>query len=117
MRTYFSILVALIFALIGVLLGAWWAPFLVGIALGLVIPRARVAIPFGALLGLVAWLLPLAAIQIRYGLWPTASALGAIMGFDHQGAVPIILTLLVGTLLGLAGAWLGSSARALTRAA
>ena len=33
------------------------------------------------------------------------------MGFDHQALVPIVLTLAVGTLLGLTGAWLGDSAR------
>jgi hypothetical protein len=36
------------------------------------------------------------------------------MGFDHQAAVPVVLTLLVGTLLGLTGAWLASAIRSLT---
>jgi hypothetical protein len=52
--------------------------------------------------------------QAGYGLGPTATALAAIMGFDGKAAVPLVLTLLVATLLGLTGAWLGSAARGLT---
>ena len=44
---------------------------------------------------------------------PTATVLAAIMGFQHQPLLPLILTLLVATLLGLAGAWIGSAARGL----
>jgi hypothetical protein len=35
------------------------------------------------------------------------------MGFGHQGAIPVVLTCVVGLLLGLTGAWLGSAARSL----
>jgi hypothetical protein len=45
----------------------------------------------------------------RSGLGPAAESLAAILGFGHQAANPVILTLLVGTLLGLTGAWLGSA--------
>jgi hypothetical protein len=31
------------------------------------------------------------------------------MGFGHNGLIPIILTILVGTLLGLTGAWLATA--------
>lgn len=104
---------ALIVAVAGVLLGAWWTPFLVGVALGLSLDRARWAVPWAAACGLLAWLLPLLGVQVRYGLAPTAGAFGAILGFDHQGALPVILTLVVGTLLGLCGAWLATAARLL----
>jgi hypothetical protein len=114
MRIYATVLVAGLVALTGVLFGFWWAPFPVGIAVGAVMPRARTAIPTAAAIGMLAWLIPLAATHVRYGLGPTATSLAAIMGFDHQGAVPVVLTLLVGTLLGLTGAWLGSAVRSLT---
>lgn len=93
------------------LAGAWWAPFAVGLALGAVVGRARVAIPVGAVLGLVAWGAPLLADQERFGLGPASSSVAAIMGFAHQGLIPVVLTLVVGLLLGLTGAWLGSAAR------
>jgi hypothetical protein len=106
LRTGVLVATGFIVALVGVLLGVWWMPFLVGAAIGLVIRRPLAAIPLGALSGLVSWLVPLAGLQVRYGLGPTAASLAAIMGFDHQGALPVALTLLFGTLLGLTGAWL-----------
>jgi hypothetical protein len=110
MRLYVAVLLGGLAALAGVLLGAWWAPFVVGLVLGGFARRARIAIPAGAAIGLLSWALPLAVEHGRYGLAPAAQSLAAIMGFGHQGAVPVVLTLLVGTLLGLTGAWLGSAA-------
>jgi hypothetical protein len=107
------VLTAFLVGLAGVLLAFWWAPFVAGAFIGLVTRRGRVAIPVGGLAGGVAWLLPLAATQARYGIGPTAGSLAAIMGFDHQGALPLILTLLVGILLGLCGAWLACAVRLL----
>jgi hypothetical protein len=74
---------------------------------------ARAAVPAGAAVGLLAWLIPLGVAQTRYGLGPTAAALAAIMGFTGRPLVPLILTLVLGALLGLTGAWLGVAARAL----
>jgi hypothetical protein len=113
LRTWVLVATGFIVALAGVLLGVWWIPFLVGAAFGLVVRRPAAAIPLGGLMGLVAWLVPLAGLHARYGLGPTAGILAAIMGFDHQGALPVVLTLLVGTLLGLTGAWLAGAARGL----
>lgn len=106
-------LAGLIIALAGVLLGAWWAPFLVGAAFGFAVRRVAIAVPLGGLCGLFAWLGPVVGLQIRYGLGPTSSSLAAMVGFDHQGAVPVVLTLLIGLLLGLSGAWFANSTRAL----
>jgi hypothetical protein len=113
MRRLGAIVVLAILATVGVMLGAWWAPFALGLAFGIIEPHARIAVPGGALIGLVGWSIPLATLESRYGLGPAASSLAAIMGFGHQGAIPIILTLVVGLLLGLTGAWLGSAARSL----
>jgi len=116
-RRYVAILLAALLALAGVLLGLWWAPFVIGVALGALDPRARIVVPAGAAIGLLAWAIPLTTIQIRYGLGPTMGSLAAIMGFGHQGVLPVVLTVLVGTLLGTTGAWLASAGRsALTSA-
>ncbi len=112
MRLYVAGLLALLLALAGVLFGLWWAPFPVGVVIGALDRRARITIPAGAGAGLVAWAIPLAVAHGRYGLGPTAQSIAAIMGFDHQAAIPVALTVVVGTLLGAAGAWLGSAARA-----
>lgn len=107
---------AFLVAVAAVLLGVWWAPFVCAVPIGLLVVRQRVAVSLGALSGFIAWLLPLGALQVRYGLGPAASSLGAIMGFK-QGAVPIVLTLVVGTLLGLTGAWVAIAVRTLLRPA
>jgi len=111
LRLYIAILLAALVALAGVLLGFWWAPFPAGLALGAVDRRARIVVPAGLLVGLLSWLAPLAAANVRYGVGATASTLAAVMGFGHQGFLPVVLTLLVGTLLGGTGAWLGSAGR------
>ena len=111
-RRYVAIVLAALLTLGGLLLGLWWAPFVVGAALGALDTRARVVVPAGAAVGLLAWAIPLALDQVRYGLGPTSASLAAIMGFGHQGVVPAVLTLLVGGLLGASGAWLGSAGRA-----
>jgi hypothetical protein len=116
-RLYVTLLLGALIALAAVLLGYWWAPFAIGLLVGAIVRRGRIAIPAGALLGLVSWLVPLAAAHSRYGLGRTAAALAAIMGLDHQQLVPVVLTLVVGALLGLTGAWLGASARLLVTSA
>ena len=104
-------LLAVLLSLAGVLFGFWWAPFPVGVAIGALDRRARLTIPAGAAAGLLGWAIPLAVAHARYGLGPSAQGIAAIMGFDHQAAIPIALTIVLGTLLGTAGAWLGSAAR------
>lgn len=111
MIVFAALILALIISLAGVLAGAWWAPFVAGMAIGFVQPRARFAVPAGAAVGLLAWGLPLAALQIQWGAGSAAQSLAAIMGFSHQPAIPVVLTLVVGLLLGLTGAWLGSAGR------
>lgn len=113
MKALAAVILAAIIAIAAVLVGVWWAPFVTGLAIGFVQPRARFAVPAGTAVGLLAWALPLAALQVQYGAGPAASSLAAIMGFGHQGAIPIVLTLVVGALLGLTGAWLASAARTL----
>lgn len=113
MRTMAALILGVLISVGCVLLEAWWAPFLVGVLFGAVEPRARFAVPGGALIGLAGWGLPLAAVQVRFGLGPTAQSLATIMGFGHQSVIPLALTCVVGLLLGLTGAWLGSGVRTL----
>jgi hypothetical protein len=109
MKMLVALIVAGVLSVAGVELGVWWAPFAVGIAFGIVEPRARFAVPGGALIGLAGWAFPLAYAQVRFGLGPTAQSLATIMGFGHQSAIPLALTLVTGLLLGLTGAWLGAA--------
>jgi hypothetical protein len=114
-RTWLLVIVVVgaAIAFAGVVVGAWWLTFPAGLLVGAALPRARVAIPAGGLAGLLGWGVPLIIGQIRVGLGPAASNLAAAMGFTHQAAVPVILTCVVGMLLGLTGAWFASAARGL----
>jgi hypothetical protein len=106
-------LIGIALTVTGMLLGLWWIPFIAGLFIGVTVRHAHVAIPTSALVGLIGWGVPLMAVQFRYGLGPAAGSLAAIMGFTHQAAVPLILTCLVGLLLGVTGAWLASALRGL----
>ena len=98
-------------AIVGLVVGGWWVPFALGLLIGVLAARARVAIPLGAAIGLLAWGVPLLIDQLRYGIGPAAGSLSAILGLGRAGAYSGALTLTVGLLLGLAGVWLGSAAR------
>ena len=100
-------------ALGGVLVGAWWLAFPAGMLIGITVRDARLAVSAGALAGLLGWSVPLVLIQVRDGLGPAATSLAAIMGFTGQPAIPLVLTCLVGLLLGFTGAWLASALRGL----
>ena len=108
---FFITLIGMAISLAGLEFGAWWLTFVAGLLLGAVIGRARVAIPAGALAGLAAWGIGLSILQVYFGLGPAASSLAAIMGFTGQAAIPLVLTCVVGLLLGLTGAWLASALR------
>ncbi len=103
--------VGLLVALYGGLFGPWWLTFVGAVVIGAVMPRARTATIAGALIGLLGWATPLETIQSRYGLAPTANALAAMMGANGAAVIPIALTVIVGVLLGLTGAWLGAAVR------
>jgi hypothetical protein len=105
------LLVGAAISLVGLLIGDWWLTFPAGLLVGFAIAPAKLAVPTGALAGLLGWVLPLSADHARYGLGAAAGGLAAVMGYTGQSAVPLILTSLVGLLLGLTGAWLASAAR------
>lgn len=110
---FFITLICVAMSLAGLEFGAWWLTFVAGVVIGALIGRARVAIPAGALAGLVSWGFGLAVLQVYFGVGPSARSLAAIMGFAGQPAIPLVLTCLVGLLLGLTGAWLASALRGL----
>ena len=99
-------------SLFAMLLGLWWVTFVAAAAVGLVLPKTWWALIGGTAAGLVAWSEPLLAAQAQYGLGPTSLTIAAMLGVNGAALVPVALTILIGGLLGLVGAWLGSAARA-----
>jgi hypothetical protein len=93
------------------LFGFWWVTFLVGVGLGLVVRRGPAALGWGALVGALAWGLPLAWMSRIAPVGRTAQVVSGILGVRGSSAPAIALTVLIGVLLGLTGAWLAAAGR------
>jgi hypothetical protein len=89
-------------------LGAWWVPFLIGLAAGAALSRyALLSVPFAVLAAVLGWALPLWALALA-GLpaGATARTIAGLSGLPPYAAVTIVVTLLLAALQVLAGAWL-----------
>jgi hypothetical protein len=92
----------------GAWLGAWWAPFLVGVAVAAA-PRGGV---LPAALGAVAgWVIPLWVLALRgQPVGATARVIAALAGLPPYAGVTVAATAALALLQVLAGAWLGRTA-------
>ena len=84
---------------------------MVGVGLGLVVRRGPAALAWGALVGALAWGLPLAWLSRSAPVGRTAQVVSGILGLRATSVPAIVLTVLVGALLGLTGAWLAAAGR------
>ena len=87
--------------------GLWFAPFVAGVAAGLLSLRRPKAVPAAVAGSVAGWALPLWILALR-GLpaGATARAIAALAGIPPYAAVAIVVTLLLAALQTLAGAWL-----------
>jgi hypothetical protein len=93
-------------------LGYWWVTPLVGVAIGAILPWPRLAVAVSGLAGLAAWAVPLLWLAVRAPVGQTAAVVAAIMGLAGVGPIgPLAITLVVGILLCVSGAWVGLAAR------
>jgi hypothetical protein len=98
--------------------GLWFAPFVAGVAAGLLSLRRPKVVPAAVAGAVAGWALPLWILALR-GLpsGATARAIAALAGIPPYAAVAVVVTLLLAALQTLAGAWLARAlARAFTRA-
>jgi hypothetical protein len=65
--------------------------------------------------GAGGWALGLVWVAIHDPIGPTAQALTEMLGLGSSAIVSLFLTVLLGMLLALSGAWLGSALRAVSR--
>jgi hypothetical protein len=95
---------------LGAYLGAWWVPFPVGVAVGILgvtgrFPRGGVpAATVGAVLGWAVSLWAMALAGLPAGA--TARVIAALAGLPPYAAVGVAATLLLAALQVLVGAWL-----------
>jgi hypothetical protein len=94
-------------------LGVWYSPLIVGAILGLGLARITSSLLTAGLAALLAWGFSLAWQSLHSPIGPAAALVTNIMGFGKSGVPSLVLTLLVGLLLALFGAWVGSALRTL----
>jgi hypothetical protein len=87
--------------------GAWFVPFIVGVAAGVASLRWRRMVVLAVFAAVVGWAIPLWALALR-GLpaGATARAIASLAGLPPYATVTIVATLLLAALQALAGAWL-----------
>lgn len=95
--------------------GLWLLTPLVGCALGLFF-GGREGFGGAAAASFAGWAIPLAIRATNLSIGPTAAVVGGIFGLGpHNGTVVIVATPILGVLLGLAGAWIGTATRNVVR--
>lgn len=98
----------------GAVVGLWFAPFVVGLATGLVArwggARLRATVPAVVAMAAAGWGLALWLPALRgLPVGATARTIAALAGLPPSAVVGISAALAVSVLLGLAGLWLGRS--------
>lgn len=112
--TLLLVLAGIVATWAGNLQGVWWITPLAGLVIGLALRGAWVIVGAAFLVGLLGWGLELAWLAISLPIGRAASVVAGIMGFGTgQGGVVIAVTLLLGVLLCLGGAWIGAALRRL----
>lgn len=105
-------LAAIALVWLGSLLGAWYAPFVVGLVAGLGTRRlgrtARGALGTGCLAALAGWLLPIGLRAVEgQPVLGTGRTVAALAGLPADGLLILAVTGVVAVLQALIGVWLG----------
>ncbi len=99
---------------LGVQSGWWWLTPIAGLLIGLLLRPARLAILIARVVGAVGWGLPLAILAFSSPLGQIAAAVESVIGLTSSGgAVIIVLTVVLGGVLSVVGAWVGIAGRGL----
>jgi len=102
------LVVAVIASAGGAWLGAWWVPFGVGAAVGMLRQAKHVKVVLPAVAGAVAgWLLPIWVLALRgQPVGATARAIAGLAGLPSYAGVTLAVLALLAALQVWVGAWL-----------
>lgn len=107
-------IVALVLIWFGVQVGWWWATCAVGLVIGIVLRPIWLALVVALVTGCLGWSLPLALLSLNAPVGQIAAAVEGVTGVASTGGVVIILvTILLGGILSLVGAWVGIAGKGL----
>ncbi len=88
--------------------GLWWATFILGVLVGLHL-HGKDAFGAAALIGGLGWGLPLLLQALHAPVGQVAATVAILVGLGNTGGPLIVLvTILLGVLLCVVGAWLGT---------
>jgi hypothetical protein len=87
----------------------WYISCVICFLLGLLVRKKGEATFASVMSSLAGWGLPLVWQSFENPVRPTARLVAQIMGFGPYGFLVILITLILGLLLGLAGLWVGRS--------
>jgi hypothetical protein len=94
--------------------GWWWVTPLVGVLIGLLLRPAGLAVVVSLAVGGLGWGLPLALLAFTAPVGRLTTAVEAVMSLPATGGtIIILLTVVLGGVLSLVGAWVGIAARRL----
>jgi hypothetical protein len=87
--------------------GLWFVPFIVGVGAGVASLRWRRMVLLAAAAAVVGWVIPLWVLALRgLPVGATARTIASLAGLPPYAGVTVVVTLLLGALQALAGAWL-----------
>jgi hypothetical protein len=96
------------------LVGWWWVTPMVGVLIGLLLRPAWLVVLVSLAVGGLGWGLPLALLAFTAPVGRLAAAVEIVMTLPATGGtIIILLTVVLGGVLSLVGAWVGIAARRL----
>jgi CBS-domain-containing membrane protein len=108
-----SIVIAVALAWLCNIFGLWWATTVLGFLLGILL-RGKGAFGAAVLVGGLGWGLPLLLQALHTPVGQVAATVAVLVGLVAAGGwLIVLLTVLLGVLLCVAGTWLGVALRGL----
>lgn len=113
LRFYMLIgIIGLVLAWLSGLVGWWWMTAIVGMLIGILIRPAWLALGTSLAVGGLGWGLPLALLAFNAPVGQIAAAVEAAIGLTAtDGTTIILLTVVLGCVLSIAGTWVAIAAR------
>jgi hypothetical protein len=107
-------IIGLVLAWLSGLAGWWWVTTIVGLLIGILVRPAWLVVLVSLTTGGLGWGLPLALLAFNAPAGRIATAVESAVGLTATGGtIIILLTVALGCLLSVLGAWVGIATRRL----
>ncbi|HET8842385.1 MAG TPA: hypothetical protein VFN35_13020 [Ktedonobacteraceae bacterium] len=106
--------VGILVSCLSLLIGWWLITLLIGLAIGLMVDKRGMAFLMVCCMGGLSWGLSLCLLAMSAPVEKVATAVESIIGVSSLHGVAILLTVVLGCLLCIAGWWVGVAYRGLS---